>query len=215
MDVIRLRQSEKKLAAKVFARSFFDYPLMVTIYPDRKRRARYLGWHLGCMINYGLRYGEVYTTPDTAGVAIWLPPGQTHCSTWRYILSGFLPVPFLLGFKQYGLNTRCDNILIKVHDELMPRPHWYLWAIAVDPDRQGMGVGTKLMQYGLENADAQNLPCYLETHDEKDVLFYMKRGFDVVRIQQIPGADLRFWCMLRELSKSLTGAENTSDDVDC
>ncbi len=33
MDVIRLRHSEKKLATRVFARSFFDYPLMVIFTP--------------------------------------------------------------------------------------------------------------------------------------------------------------------------------------
>lgn len=100
MDVIRLRQSEKKAAAKVFARSFFDYPMIACFFPDRNCRTRYLEWYLGCMIHYGFRYGEVYTTPDTAGVAIWLPPGQTYCTTWRYILAGFLPTPFVVGLKQ-------------------------------------------------------------------------------------------------------------------
>jgi len=55
-----------------------------------------------------------------------------------------------------------------------------------------------LVQPGLERADIQHVPCYLETHDETNVPFYTRRGFVLVRTGQVPGTDLRFWCLLRE-----------------
>lgn len=198
IEVVRLKRSESKIAANAFARSFFDYPLITCYFPDRSRRERYLEWYLGCMIQYGFRYGEVYTTSDIAGVAIWLPPGQTTCTTWRYILAGFLPTPFFLGIKQYIINSKGDRLFLEAHQEIMPRLHWYLWAVAVDPLWQGKGIGTSLIQLGLDKADAQNLPIYLETHDEKDVPFYQNRGFNVVRAGHVPGIDLSFWSMARE-----------------
>jgi len=199
MDVIRLKPSEKRLATEAFARSFFDYPMITFYWPDTDRRARYLEWYEGCIINYGFRYGEVYTTPDIAGLAIWLPPGQTRITTWRYIRTGFLPTPFFMGIRQfYTRVTKNEDMVLQVHREVMPGPHWYLWAIAVDPDQQGKGVGTVLMRPGLESADPQHLPCYVETHDEKHLPFYRKGGFDLVRMEQVPGSDLRFWCLLRE-----------------
>ena len=201
-ELMRLKPDHKKTAARVFARAFFDYPMITSYFPDLSRRSRYIEWYWGCVINYGLRYGEVYQTPDTAGISIWLPPGQTFNTTWHYIMAGFLPLPFVFGIKQYPANIRSDDLVIKIHQEIMPGPHWYLWAIAVDPDRQGQGLGRTLMQPGLEKADAQNLPCYLETHAEKDIPFYHGSGFYVVRIEQVPDSDLRFWCMRRDARSS-------------
>jgi ribosomal protein S18 acetylase RimI-like enzyme len=199
MNTIRLEPSERRLAAKVWARSFLDYPLMIFFWPDSKRRARYLERFLGWQIDYGFRYGEVYTTPDIAGIAIWLPPSQTHITTWRCILAGFLPLPFLMGFKHFLTQTmRNEHLVHRAHRETMPGPHWYLWALAVDPDQRGKGIGTILMRPGLESADAQHLPCYVETHDEKNIPFYLKHGFDLVGTEQVPRSDLRFWYFLRE-----------------
>jgi ribosomal protein S18 acetylase RimI-like enzyme len=199
MDVVRLRPPERKAAAVVYARAFFEYPMVTHYWPKPKRRARYLAWYLGCAIDYGLRYGEVYTTPDVAGIAVWLPPGQTHITTWRYILAGYLPLPLRMGIRQFFTETMpSDEWVQRIHEEIVPGAHWYLWGIAVDPGRQGKGIGTALMRPGLERADAQHLPCYLETHDERNVPFYTRRGFDLVRTAQVPGSDLCFWCFLRE-----------------
>lgn len=198
MEVIRLKKTEKKTAAEVMARSFFNYPMVAAFFPDKARRSRHLDWYLGCMINYGLRYGEVYTTPDIAGISIWLPPGQTHCTLWRYLMSGYIFTPAAVGFTQYPIVMKSDDHLIKIHLERMPGRHWYLWALASDPDRQGTGVGTALLQPGLEQADSQSLPCYLETHDSNNVAFYKKRGFADLGYEQIPGVDLGFWCMVRQ-----------------
>lgn len=199
MQVVRLKRVDKGPAAEVYARAFRDYPMVTHYWPDPERRARHLTWYLGCAIEYGLRYGEVYTTPDVAGIAVWLPPGQTHITTWRYFLAGYLPIALRMGIRQFFTETMpSDEWVQQVHEEIVPGPHWYLWGIAVDPKRQGQGIGTALMRPGLERADAQHLPCYLETHDEVNVLFYTRRGFDLVRTEQVPGSDLRFWCFLRE-----------------
>jgi ribosomal protein S18 acetylase RimI-like enzyme len=202
MDVIRLDPSEKGVAAQVYARSFFDYPMITYYWPDPERRARYLEWYWGCAIEYGLRYGQVDATPDVAGAVLWLPPGRTDVTTWRYIRAGFLPLPVRMGIRQFLTRTMKSDDLVhqvhQVHQEIMPERHWYLWAIAVDPDRQGQGIGTLLVRPGLARADAERLPSYGETHDERNMAFYTKLGFELVRTVQVPDSDLRFWCFVRE-----------------
>ena len=198
MDAIRLKPSDRASAARVFARAFFHYPVMVSHWPDPARRARYLEWYLGCALSYGLRYGQVYTTRDLAGLALWLPPGQTHFTLWRYIRAGFLLTPLLMGIRQsFALAMQQDDAAQKVHAEIAPGPHWYLWMLGVDPAQQGKGIGGLLMRPALEQADRQHLPSYLETHDEKNVPFYLKHGFDLLRTEQVPGSELRFWGFLR------------------
>jgi len=202
MDRIEPRVHQKNIAAQVCACAFTDYPMITSYWPDRGRRARHLEWYWACAVKYGLRYGEAYTTSDVAGISVWLPPGQTHITTWRYVRAGYLPLPLKMGVKQFFTQTmKGDKLVHQVHEEIISGPHWYLFIIAVDPDRQGRGIGTMLMQPGLEKADTQGLPCYVETHDERNVPFYLKHGFDLVRIELVPGSDLRFWCFLREPSK--------------
>ena len=46
------------------------------------------------------------------------------------------------------------------------RPHWYLEMCAVHPDYQGKGVGKALLDWGLAQADRNNLPVYLEASHE-------------------------------------------------
>lgn len=198
MRVIRLSASQKRPAARVYARALFNDPVMIAHWPEASRRSRYLEWYLGCAINYGCCFGEVYTTPDIAGLAIWLPPGQTHFTTWRYIRSGFLLTPFVMGIRRSLTQAmRYEDLAQKAHTEIVPGLHWYLWGLAVDPEKQGKGIGSLLMQPGLQCADAQHLPCYLETHDPENIPFYLKHGFDLARTEKIPGSDLQFWSLLR------------------
>jgi hypothetical protein len=197
MEVIRLDASCKKQADRVYTRAFFDYPMLVFYFPDCKKRERRLEWYLSCALTYAMRYGEAYTTPTVSGVCCWLPPRHTQMTTIRTILAGFLPVPLVMG-NTYRRSAFSEDYMAKVHKEILPGPHWYLWGLAVEPGQQGQGIGTQLMQPVLERADAAHLPCYLETHDQKNVAYYSKRGFELARSENLPGYDLPFWCMVRQ-----------------
>ncbi len=41
-------------------------------------------------------------------------------------------------------------------------PHWFLAMIAVTPAAAGTGAGSALIRSGLQRADAQSMPAYLE-----------------------------------------------------
>lgn len=202
MEVIRLDPSLKKEAARVWTRSFINYPSMAFSWSDPEQRVQNLEKYFGWALNYGFRYGKIYTTPNLAGISVWLPPGQTHITTWRYILSGFIHLPSLMSFSEiFGRTLRNENAVHLAHKEIISDPHWYLWGVAVDPDHQGKGIGNFLLKPGLNRADSDQLPCYLETHDPDNISYYQKRGFDLIRSQKVPHTNLRFWCFLRQPRK--------------
>ncbi len=197
MEIIPLDPLRKKQAAAVYAHAFFDYPQFVCYFPDRAWRTRHFHDFVETWINYALRYGRVDVTPDVTGVACWLPPGKTRTSNLGFVLTGAAIWPFRIGWKNCSRMLAYEQYAEGIHKKLGPGPHWYLWGLAVDPPFQGQGIGTRLLQPVLRQADQHGLPCFLETHKAENVPFYEHSGFRVCYTQSIPGLDLPFWCMLR------------------
>ena len=87
----------------------------------------------------------------------------------------------------------------KVYDRLFaihPRePHWYLSILGVSPDRQGAGVGTRLLEDWLLDVDARGHPAYLETDREQNLAFYARAGFEISKELEI--LDVPIWCLWR------------------
>jgi GNAT superfamily N-acetyltransferase len=87
-----------------------------------------------------------------AGVACWLPPGNTMVTTGRMLRGGMAVAPprvwpaglrfGLTGSRRLGAMTAYMD---GVHQRRAPGPHWYLWAFGVEPSRQGRGLGGGLL----------------------------------------------------------------------
>ncbi len=84
-----------------------------------------------------------------------------------------------------------------VRRSVVPVDHWYLQYIAVDPMAQGQGLGGRLLQPGLDRADASALPCYLETLERRNLGFYARHGFTVVAEGRLPGNGPPYWGLAR------------------
>lgn len=199
MELIKLESKQIKQAASVLAASFFDYPMFTFYFPETQRRERYLSWYLGNVLNCAVRYGEVYSTPEISGVLFYLPPGHTRITLWENIRNGFLFTPIVMGLLNYQRSMACEDFVGKVHETIMNgRPHYYLWGLAVDPAQKKTGIGSALMQLLLSRADAETKPVYLETHDENNVRYYQRMGFQLAGTEVIPKYNLPIWCMVRE-----------------
>lgn len=87
----------------------------------------------------------------------------------------------------------------RVHEELSaihpPAQHCYLGLLGVRVDRQGQGLGAKLLDAWLSDVDSLGLPAYLETDRERNVAFYSRAGFEVSGTLSVLGVDI--WCMRR------------------
>ena len=195
---ISLAPSLRDSAAQVLAEAFQDDPVYRFIIPDDARRERDLPWLFRRVVQYSLLYGDTYTTPTVEGAASWLPPGGTKLTLGRLIRTGLPAIPLRFGWAAF---RRMEDVVAygdERHKECAQLPHWYLWAIGVKTSSRGKGIGGLLMQPVLTSASAAGVPCYLETHNERNVPFYLKHGFSVVSESKIPKHGLRVWAMLRE-----------------
>jgi len=58
--------------------------------------------------------------------------------------------------------------------------HWYLGLVAVEPARQGRGLGAALLEASLARVDADGLPAYLESTNPRNRTLYERHGFEAV-----------------------------------
>ncbi len=196
-ELVQLEVAQRGSAAELLARAFHNDPLYRLVIPEEDRRAEVLAWLFDRVMHYSLLYGEVHTTRALEGVACWLPPGRTELTIGRILRSGLYATLLKMGLAAYRRFDTYMGYADKLHHRYAPASHWYLWVIGVDPQRQGRGIGGRLIESVLARASANGTACYLETGTESNVRFYERHGFQTVDAGQVPQLGVPVWAMLR------------------
>jgi len=139
------------------------------------------------------------STRQVVGAGVWLPPEGMPRGTGREIMLNVRAVRVLSRARNRVTGFKILDKMDKLHPH---EPHWYLLLLGADPLVQGKGVGTRLLQAGMARADAQGLPCYLETQKPENLAFYGRHGFAVTNTIEVPGAPT-VWTMQREPKPAL------------
>ncbi len=101
--------------------------------------------------------------------------------TFPLMLQIGLPAAALaLGFRTSWRILRFMRWIDARREEFAAGPHWYLLNLAVRPELHGRGLGSALLQHGLNRARQQGCPCFLETANPRNVPFYQKHGLSLV-----------------------------------
>jgi len=164
------------------ARAFQEDPVMSWLLPDaRQRAARLLDFWRHALGGLHGRYASFFTTSSLSGVAVWDPPGRWKVSLWQMIRFG---PAFVRVFRTNCLRSLA--LLNSVERHHPREPHYYLFAIGTEPVHQGCGVGTALLAPMLATCDAEGMPAYLESSNLRNVPFYQRSGFQVMREIRVP-----------------------------
>jgi ribosomal protein S18 acetylase RimI-like enzyme len=199
-SVIRLEPKKKTRASEMLARAFARDPIYTTLFPDDFERAQALQRLFRGVLGYSFVYGQAHTTPALEGVAGWLSPGNTTVTSWRMLRHGLGLALSMMRLKPQVRREFMASLayMDEIHKRQVAGPHWYLWVLGVEPRCQGQGIGGRLLQPVLAQADRDGLPCYLETETQGGVDFYQRHGFEVLSDEVMPDLELRIWTMLRE-----------------
>ena len=159
--------------------------------------ARNLAVHLP----YGATWVGTGPTGELLATLTVRPPGGIPLGAWTMLRHG--AVPFV---RARGLGAMRRMLWLKrTYDALEQEtaggvPHWHLHMMAVAPQVQGQGVGTRVLHevLGRTVATDRSRPTVLATHLERNVVFYRRAGFSVVQRREIapPGvAPYPVWLM--------------------
>jgi GNAT superfamily N-acetyltransferase len=177
--------ADVKPLATVMARAFYDDPPFIWMLPDpatRLERARRFFATLTrgeALAHGGVDVASVES--EIAGAAIWLPPG-------RWAPGAAEQLRTLPGFaRAFGRRLGAASALAQAMARAHPRePHWYLYAIGVDPARQGTGLAGALLRPRLDQCDRDAQPAYLEATKITSVPLYQHFGFQPTGNPQLP-----------------------------
>lgn len=194
-EPVRLSFTQKSCAAEMLSRAFQDDPFSVFISPDAKRRHRLLRRIFNAQLTYCLIFGRVYTNAQVTGASCWIFSDRANFARWQMIISGMSLMWRRLGTIVRRRYASAVDPMSDMRRNLMKRPYWYLLLLGVDPSCKGQGIGRKLMEPMLTEADHNKLPCFLVTDNEENLGYYKKYGFEAVGCGESP---VKFWSMLRE-----------------
>jgi ribosomal protein S18 acetylase RimI-like enzyme len=184
---------------QTLVRAFADDPVVNHLFPVPEIRARGMAHVFKMALRSASRLGAMDVIPPDQAAAIWLQPEHPKPGLSQMFFAGALATPFLVGWQATRRMLGYERFVEELRFQLMGgRPHWYLFAIGIEPDHQGRGLGSTLLAAGRQRATAGGFPCYLETSNERNLAFYRKNGFTVVDRRELPGAHLNLWSLISE-----------------
>lgn len=198
MNLKQLTIKDTNWAGQVLGQAFRSDPMLDYVVGDKKNKEDLITWFVTCSFRYGALFGQCFATLENDGVLIILPPNQTKMTMGKMYKAGMLAAPFKLGLASFSNFMTMADFTDKEHKHAAPFEHFYLFGMGVLPERQGKGIGKQLMSKALQIVDEKNMPCYLETQNKNNVLFYERFGFNVVSNKQLPKSGLQNWGMLRQ-----------------
>ncbi|MHB8815533.1 MAG: GNAT family N-acetyltransferase [Steroidobacteraceae bacterium] len=160
----------------------------------RQALARYFDYSM----SEGARMGRLVVWPDEAiGAAVWLLPVKNSVyETEAKAKAEFLAAA--LGDAGEAAYRRIMNFMRPIAATAVAESAWYLSIIGVTPSAQGRGIGRRLIEPTLAEADDAGVDCYLETFDSRNPVFYQRLGFSALGSHTEPVTGATYIIMRRE-----------------
>ena len=178
---------------EVFYEAFVNYPLFYNIFEDEfKTKEKFLECYkkiLKGIFKATIRKDSCYVglkDGQVASVVIIESPDNKPIGVWDYAVSGMPGIIMRLGlkntFKFMDLSERTEVVVKSIK-----QAHWHLYFLAVDPKTQSKGLGTDAIQNFViplvKNNNGKMIT--VTTNSEKNVNFYLKNGFSLVKEELI------------------------------
>ncbi len=196
-SLTRLTQAGIDEAVRILAEAFTGDLLMDYLFPGHADRSEELRHFFRANVEFALMAGEVYLDPSSAGVAVWLFPGDIERPVVARENDPRTILKDLLGKHTYERLSSFTQFTNNAHRKLIHGSYCYLMFLAVEKMQQGKGIGSLLIRPVLERADKKRLPCLLDTMAAENIAFYTECDFEVLSEARVCGDGPRAWVMIR------------------
>ena len=188
---IEIRQAERDrlpALASVLGRAFVTEPMMCwPLGPGddiEERLVSAFEYFLEDLIGLDM----VWEADAGVGASVWIPPGGAEA--WAEAQ---------LDQRVYALTDdggqRWDAFWTWVESRHPEEHLWHLDSVAVEQTMQGRGIGSALIEFGLERARSAGDGVLLETGSARNVTLYERLGFHVLEDVDAPQGGPHVWFM--------------------
>jgi len=184
------KPDQQRRAISTIVTGFSADPIARWFLPEPHQYLTYFAQLIPLMGGAAFEHGSAYCTDDFMAASLWVPPNaHSDQEAMGELASKAIPER-----DQEKMFTFMGQM-----GEFHPtEPHWYLPLIAVDPTRQGAGLGSALLIHALEICDRDGLPAYLESTSPRSRPLYERHGFEAIGEIQVADSP-PMWPMLRKL----------------
>jgi len=177
-------RSEADQALSAVALAFVADPLVRWFYPEPDAFLTHFPRVVDLFGGRALDHGAAHSNDDFTATALWLPPG-IHPDE-----DGL--VALFEATVAVDKRDRLFSLLEQMGRYHPDDPCWHLAFIAVDPARQGKGLGSALLAKCLRQCDTDGLPAYLESTNPANLSLYRRHGFEQIGLIEAEGAPSLF-----------------------
>jgi ribosomal protein S18 acetylase RimI-like enzyme len=170
--------------AALLGRAFTDDPMLV--WPFGADRTDAITDFFRTFDEQVAGLGWLWEAAPGLGVAAWIPPGSDQ--VMRDIDRSMRPT-------LAAAEARHEEMWEWIADHFPRDPFWYLDHIGVAAEHRGTGLGAALIRHGLDFADRDEAPAFLETARPGNVSYYERRGFRTIADGDAPGGGPHLWFM--------------------
>ena len=189
VEITRAGKDRLEILAAMFGRSFVDEPMMrwpLGVHGDLVER---FTLHFAYFLEHVLGPGMVWEAGDAAGAAAWIPPEEKQA--WG---AAQITDPRTYALTEDG-GERYDRFWSWIESNAPDGELWLLDSVGVEPELQGKGIGSALIEFGLELAREDQRGAFLETGTPRNVPYYERFGFRIVMHGDAPDGGPHIWFM--------------------
>src|SRR5262245_21672393 len=163
---------KQRASIAVIVKAFRDDPAARWMYPGSSDYLRNFPEFVRIFGGKAFACGTADHCDHFDSAALWLPPGVQ------------LDEEALIALLQTTVAESNQSAMFSVFEQMgafhPAEPHWYLPLIGVDPERQGKGLGSRLLARALHRCDRDRLPAYLEATSPRNLTLYARHGFKAI-----------------------------------
>ena len=191
-SILSANSDDRSAIVDTLSQAFQTDPALSWILPDPDHRVTALRGLFRALVPADMRAGVALRSARDVAASLWRAPGRAHSGLPEFLRT-VIPLVATFGTAlPRGLKVQ-DSI-----DAHRPKGRfWYLHYVGVRPEHQGKGHGGRIIRAQTAVADAEAMPCWLETATTENVPLYERLGFAVRVEWDVPNGGPHFWGMMR------------------
>lgn len=196
-ELYRLKKSDLEKCAQVASKAFINDETSKFLLSSKLTQEALYEFYF---VLYNAVYEKMYMFADSEdinGFIIFSSMENSEISLLEFIKAGGLKIIFSLGIDLIFRSLEYEKNCINIRKYFVQKNNWHIFQFGVNPEKQGIGLGSKIIKPVLNWFNSKNITCFLETHKDVNVDIYSHFGFVLKSIDTLPRKKEKQYSMFR------------------